>query len=349
MGASSAQALSLKLGGFAEFWVGYADNEKGTGRTGDVRNNFDVKHDMELFFRAEEKLDSGITVGALIELEAGVGNALGSGPPDAVDLDTEFDESFGWVKTSFGQINAGNNDNATGYVGGVRTVGPVGIFKSDTGDWLPGTYALNNTDVDLGFGDSQNITYFTPRVAGAQLIVSYTPDSSDFREGDFDESESAGGHHLWSGAVRFNRKVGGVGVGLAAGYSHAENTEGNVNDTLEGYNAAANISFGPARFTAAYAFEDLSGSREDSHWGASIIYTLNKMHTISFGYGDGESLRSATRTVDSEWYTLGWTVNMGKGASFAASVFKADTEDGLATQSGDNDGWGVVGGMRLAF
>jgi hypothetical protein len=302
-----------------------------------------------------------MTVGFVAELEAGPGNDLASGPSDNLNtststrpLDTAWDEMYAFVKTGFGQFNIGNNDNASGYVGAVRTVGPVGIFKSDAGDWLPGMYAGTGTpDVDLGFNDSQNVTYFTPRIGGVQLIVSYTPDSgnlgTDWAEGSFDRQETAGAHHLFSGAVRFNRKFGAVGVGLAAGYSHAENAEANVNDTLEGFNAAADIRFGPARITAAYAFEDLSGRTEDTHYGASFIYAIDKVNTVSLGYGNGESLRSATRTIESEFYTLGYSRNMGKGVSFAASAFMVDTDAGLAGETSDVDGWGVVGGLRLAF
>jgi hypothetical protein len=354
MGAGSAHALSLKLGGYAEFWAGYADNESQAG----VRNNLDVKHDAEIYFQAEEKLDNGLTVGFTAELEAGPGNDLGSGPADNLNTstttlphDTGWDEMFAYVKGNFGQMNIGNNDHATGYVGGVRTVGPVGIFKSDAGDWLPGTYALNNTDVDLDTGDAQNVTYFTPRVGGVQLIVSYAPDDGhgDWAEGSFDRQETFGPHHIISGAARFNRKFGAVGVGLAAGYTHAEAAEGDTGSTLEGYTAAADIRFGPARVTAAYAFEDLAGRREDDHWGASAIYQLNKVHSVSLAYAEGESLRSATRTVKSEWLTLGWEADMGKGVTFGASAFMAETDAGTAGNAGDNDGWGVVGGVELRF
>ena len=353
LAAGSAQALVLKLGGYAEFWAGWADNESQAG----VRNNLDVKHDAEIYFQAEEKLDNGLTVGFTAELEAGPGNDLGSGPADNLNTsttesahDTGWDEMFAYVKGNFGQFNIGNDDHATGYVGGVRTVGPVGIFKSDAGDWLPGTYGLNNTDVDLGTGDAQNVTYFTPRIGGVQLIVSYAPDDGhgDWAEGAFDRQETFGLHHIISGAARFSRKFGGVGVGLAAGYTMAE-SDTDVNDTHEGYTAAADIQFGPARFTAAYAFEDLAGRREDDHWGASVIYAIDKMHSVSLAYAEGTSKRSVTREISDEVLTLGWEADMGKGVTFGASVFKAEAEDGLPTNAGDNDGWGVVGGVELRF
>ncbi len=55
-----------------------------------------------------------------------------------------------------------------------------------------GNGEINNTDIDLGLGDSGNITYFTPRIAGFQAIVSYTPDSSDDLAGDFDTQATSG-------------------------------------------------------------------------------------------------------------------------------------------------------------
>ena len=123
MAAGNANAMELKLGGFIEFWAGYADTDK----TNTKDNDFDIKQDSEITFRAEETLDNGIKVGALFEMEAGNGSDDGS---TTAGTETGFDETFGWVKTKWGQVNIGNNDVATAYIGGVSTVGPVGTLVS---------------------------------------------------------------------------------------------------------------------------------------------------------------------------------------------------------------------------
>src|SRR5690606_37471460 len=147
----------------------------------------------------------------------------------------------------------------------------------------PGTYGLNNTDVDLGTGDSQNITYFTPRIGGAQLIVSYAPDVGygDWAEGSFDRQETIGAHHVFSGAARFSRKFGEVGIKHADGHTRAQAAEGPRKPTPEGRNGRIDLTFSPDRFCATNAFADLSGTREEQHWGLALLYNVIKQNTVS--------------------------------------------------------------------
>lgn len=354
LGAPGAQALSLHLGGFAEFWIGYGDNKKVAGTVTDVRNNFDVKHDAEIHFGAEEKLDNGITVGVLFEIEAGPGNALSSGTQSGGAADTEWDEAFAWVKTGWGQVNIGNNDPAAAYVGHIDVVGPIGIIKHDAENWVPGFHAAQNLDNDLGFKDSQNITYFTPRIGGFQLIVSYAPDQSDWREGDFDRSETSREHNAVSVAAKFERKFGTVGVGLGAGYSTAEardNPAPFVTGSLEGYNVAVKLDAGPVRLTAGYLYESLH-TRDERFWGVGLIYRINPVHAVSLGYGDGKRPNTSgpppfSLKNDDHVIAAGWEADLGRGVSLAASVFQWEAD--LAGTEFDSDGWGTVGGLVLKF
>jgi hypothetical protein len=342
MSAVPANAVNLKIGGFGEYWIGYADNDRGTGA--DADSNFDVKQDAELYFHGEETLDNGMKIGARFELEAGNGNDNASGPG--------FDESWAWVKTSFGQVNIGNNDVATGYVGGVSTVGPVGIIKSDASDWFAGSVTeLNNTDVDLGLGDSQNITYFTPRVAGFQAIVSYTPDSSDTTTSDFDDQEVGGLHNGFSMAVKYSGKFSGASVNLSGGYTTVERTDATTTDNeASGYAVRGSIGYGAFTVTGAYAREDISDT--DEFWGISGLYTMGK-HKFSLAYGIGTETNPGQNIGDNEneVVTLGWERNLGKGATIGASVFRMSNERaGVAAPAAAlNDGYGVVTGLKLKF
>lgn len=289
----------------------------------------------------------------LFEWEVFQGNAGGNGPPPAAvgNGADGFDETFGWVKTKWGQVNVGNNDLATGYVGGISTVGPVGIIKSDAGDWIPGTYELNNTDVDLGLGDSQNITYFTPRFMGAQLIVSYTPDNSEEQENDFDSNKSGGLHNGFSVALKYSGKFQGASFSVAGGRTVVERTDGSANgDESEGYNAAAKVTVGAATLSGAWARENVGlGGDTDEFWGVGLLYKVNKATAVSVAYGRGTETLHTAGEPENESYTItgGIEHKVGKGVSFAASIFKIDgDQQGTAN---DRDGVGVVGGMRIKF
>lgn len=341
MAAGTANAVSLKLGGFGEFWAGYGDNDKAAG----VNGNFDVKQDIEIYFKGEETLDNGLKVGVMLEMEAGNGNDLTGS--------SLFDESYAYVKASWGQLNIGNNDLATGYVGGVSTVGPVGIIKSDAHDWLPGNAELSNTDVDLGMGDAQNITYFTPRVAGFQAIFSFSPDSSDNGATDFDDQETTGVHNALSGAIKYSGKLGGTSLSLGAGYTTLEVTDAaGTAGKADGFNIAGSVGFGAFTLTGAYAKEQIADT--DEFWGVSALYKMDKSSTISIAYGVGtESQNGNSTTIGQEnkdkLITIGYERNMGKGVTFAASAFKTSVSGPGLTDALKNDGFGVVSGLNLKF
>ena len=344
MAAGTANAVSLKIGGYGEFWAGYADNEKAAG----VNSNFDVKSDAEIYFKGEETLDNGIKVGVVFEMEANTGQH--PGVPGNL-----FDEASVYVKSSWGQLTIGNNDVASAYIGGVSAVGPVGIIKSDAHDWLPGNGELNNADVDLGMGDSQNITYFTPRVAGFQVIVSYTPDNSDAATSDFDDQETTGIHNALSGAIKYSGKLGGASVSLNAGYTTVETTDvarTAGGDKADGFAIAGKVGLGAFTLTGAYAKEQITDT--DEFWGVSGLYKMNKSSTISIAYGVGTESQNGNSTTigqdnEDKVITIGYERNMGKGVTFAASAFKTSVSGPALTAAQQNDGFGFVSGLKLKF
>jgi outer membrane protein OmpU len=346
LAAGSADAAQLKLGGFFEQWVGYADNDKAGGAQG----NFDVKQDSEINFQAEETLDNGMKVGVLFEFEAGNGAAAGA--EGSGNSTTGFDETFAWVKASWGQLNIGNNDVASAYVGGVSTVGPVGITKSDANDWFAGAAGeLLDTDGDVGVGDAQNITYFTPRVGGFTAIVSYTPDSSDTATSAFDNQETTGTHNAFSGALKYSGKWGKTGLGLNIGYTHAELTDAAVgvsDATAEALVAAGSLDFGAFKITAAFAKENADADL-DQFYAAGVVYKMDKVSTVSLAYAKGEETQKGVGVADesTKIITLGYARNMGKGVSFEGSLFKVSNTQATAAES--NDGIGLVGGLKIKF
>jgi len=351
MGATSANAMKLKISGSYEAWVGYGDNDELVAGQ-DVVNDVDVKTDSEIHFRASDKLSNGWEVGAWWELEAGNGRDNAGG--------AFFDEAYLFIKGSWGEVNIGNNDVATASIGGVSTVGPVGVYLSDAGDWVPGAFGLTNTSTDLGIGDAGNVTYFTPRIAGAQLIVSFTPDASDGAASDYDDQETTGRHNAISAALRYNTKLVGARVGLSGGATRLEETDAGrtpgtvspttADDTSTGYALRADVRRGPVRVTAAWAMENIRDI--DTYWGVGVIVRTSKTESVSVGFSRSLDKQNADANgqVDSQSsdvLAFGYQKNLGKGATLSASVFKAANNN--AGTANDFDTWGAVGGFRIRF
>ena len=334
-GSANAGAVNPKLSGYVEFWGGYGANDKAQG----VVNNFDIKQDAEIYFTIKKKLDSGIKVGAKFEMEAGVGND---------HANTNFDESYGWMSTKFGKFSMGNNDVASAYVGGVSVVGPVGITKSDAADWLPGAQGeLNNTDVDLGAGDAQNITYSTPKLNGLQAIFSYVPDKSDATSTSaYDDQETTGWHNHFSGALKYGAKMGSTSVSLGAGYSTVENTDtANTASESSGYGMTAKIGFGGVTMSATHAHEN-NATDTDQYWAVAALYKAGK-NSFSIGYAEAQEDGNAAGTKNtSNLVTIGHQMSIGKGITWASSIASAENNQSGATKV---DGVAVVSGFKMKF
>ncbi|MEK9684531.1 MAG: porin [Rhodospirillaceae bacterium] len=349
MAAAPASAAKLNLGGYYEQWIGYADDNQ----SGNV-NSFDVKQDAEFYFSFKEKLSNGLTVGGRFEMEAGQGNNHGitagqdSGATASSTDGAGFDEASLYIQGSFGKILIGNNDVAAAYTGGASVVGPIGLIKSDAGDWLSFGSAMNNSDLDLGIGDAGNVTYWTPKMNGLQLIASYTPDASDNAIGDYDASEQSGAHNHISASLQYTGKSGGTSYKVAMGVARVENTDANGNDEESGVNFAVDIKSGATRLTVAYAKENDTADK-DSWLGIGLRYKLDKTNEVSFGYGYSLEDRAVDETT--KLYTLGYERKLGKGVSLAASAFYVDHDDKAngTLRNRDLKKGGIVGGVKVDF
>jgi len=279
-----------------------APGATGNGPAGngtDTATSFDQQTDAEIHFLGLGKLDNGIEVGARVELEV-------AGSPGNM-----IDEQYLFVRGSFGQIELGSTDSAAikatlGYMGSWATqVGDNSAFGP--GDWInspscgitagaggvgvaggncggqDGT--LRNMQLRMFDDDSNKVSYFTPRFAGFQMGVSYTPEFSQNNfagtGGSPAPSASVAGatgavigngtelgvpskrnyHEAWSLGANLDRKFDQFGVGIAAGYVRAKSpgvqsantaTLWKNTDDAQTWGIGGSLEFGPFKVSAGY-------------------------------------------------------------------------------------------------
>ena len=161
--ALAADKMSVGVSGYMQQWFGMADLD-----TKDSKNDggFAQQSDSEFYITGKLESDSGLTFGVKIEVE---GNGSGG-----------IDESVASIGGSFGKINIGAEDNAQTLTHvGVQDVG-VGLNCGDVGAWIDGVSGCGNGLETTGHqhGDKKGLTYFTPRMSGVQLAVSYIPNAN---------------------------------------------------------------------------------------------------------------------------------------------------------------------------
>jgi outer membrane protein OmpU len=383
--SSVAGPIRLGLGGYFQFYgVGGWQND-GPGHPGDHRHSFDFKREAEVFFTGQTKLDNGLMVGVDVQLEA-------------ESCTDQIDESYIWFQGAWGRLVLGSENSAAylliagpptadsnfdgmdpnfrvfnrGATAGDPRVGAAG-FRSDLDVWVP-----------ITSGDSEKITYLSPRLAGFRFGISFTPDNSE--EGNVGGQVQAKGGSFagmpfdntqtqWSNLVavglNYEEKLGPIDVLAAAGYEigFLENdqvqTVGGITSRYGDRNAyAGGLTLGYAGFKlgGAYFVDDngidctfvgavCTGSGTQRSWGSGLTYTFGP-------YAVGASYLHSTRDRDPigraerlQRYVVGarWTV--GPGVDLRGSIQYYDYKDalGAADTVNDNNATFVVLGTMLTF
>jgi outer membrane protein OmpU len=354
--AFAAEKLKLSVGGYMEQWFGYVSQEDGVGQD---FSGIDVKSDAEIHFKGSTKLDNGITVGVNVQLEANQNNA------------DQIDESYLIVKGGFGEINLGDENSAmykmnyapsefgvsinsgdqTGWLSTVGTGGEDGAKISEGGYFRS---PFGSTYIEpLGVNDSTKLTYYTPRIEGVQLGLSYSPDS--LQDSNSMSNRITGNSDLVMAGLNFNRTFEGTNIRGSLGYGTVLDAA-NDGDKATAFNAGLGVAAGGFAVGAAYSAFDKSGGKNgyglnlggnytSGPWGVSLSY----FHGEKDGTGAGTTL-SGQGAQDT--FLLSTKYAMGPGitanATLGQATFSSD-DAALDNKTNEVSAKYVVVGMRLSF
>jgi outer membrane protein OmpU len=336
---SSKDNLDLSIGGKMEQYFG------GIGAIDDGNNEdgFGIWTDTELYFTGATTLDNGITVKAVIQLEA------------QTNANANADEQYVELSGSFGKIQAGQKEDAATQMGVIApTVGSVGvndIVEHWLGnDWYTATpIGFMGGDTTWG-SDDATVSYFTPSFYGFSLGVSYTPNPGSARVPD---GRTTNRDSVYA-SLGFSNEFSGVGIDADVG------TRMNTSEDDWQLRSGVNLSY--AGFTVGGSFMTTQGSdatsanssanntfmAEDSWvWDAGVSYEVGP-YSVGFTYGGSEG---GSNGGDQSSYKLGGAYNMGPGIDLVGNLFYAESyADGVTSgDAGSRSGVGAVAGVVLSF
>ena len=357
--AGSAMAASkpkLTLGGDTRKIIGVGENDSAFDNAAGERIGFDQHSDTEIHFKGSVTLDNGIKIKTSTQLE---GNAAGgSGAGDNID------ENWMRISGGFGEVRLGSHDLAaqamtTGYLGAWST--NVGLNVAfDTTDWVSRPSSTNHAAgtvnrVDIS-SDAEGISYFTPRVSGFQAGISYMPSRREDVNNQRELKAGADTDGISLG-VNFVKKMGGIGVGVAAGYATANESTANLDDP-ELYAVGLRLDFQGFRVgLSSMESEDQGTATNTAAQGtktfeAGVRYTMGA-NMISATYVHTESTSRAANLDDDETETmwLGYQRTLGPGVVWTVNAIFADFEDGAANPgaAAENDGQALVTSIGVKF
>lgn len=300
-GGANAQAkptekIKLGVGGYFQAYFIAGDEDDGAAdgvipaQPGFARRGYTIKREAEIIFTGKTTLDNGIDVGVQVQLEA----------ESCTDI---IDESYIFVEGSFGRIEAGainsapyrmhyQAPNPSGSSAFGLTSPNIRLVQGGTNQAFALGIAAPTTYQGLT-SDAEKITYYTPRLAGFQLGISYSPDACEDGNAGASTGNNCGGSYSgFQGdaevgqqaqaiEIGFNyvSKLNGVDIAISAGYgqSKLENdivavataTAGGVSTAAGTQSALGNI--GPNPTTATLAAGSLD-DREEYSIGAQFGY-----------------------------------------------------------------------------
>jgi predicted porin len=332
--ASPASAqFEVGISGYMEQWIGYSDNANNANANSDV---FDQVSDSEFNVTFKQTLDNGLTIGGEIQVEG------------QQDTGAEHvDEQYVYIDGEFGRFLIGSENGAGNLMHYSLKSNGVGLDAGDVSVWVAGARPnLRETNTTSNIDNDENkVTYFSPRINGFQVGVSFVPDSDDVNTTtpvtpghEVDTNRDSG----WSVGGNYMTSIADMSVRGSVSYMDAG---GGVNDGNETA-LSTGIQLGFGGFTTSFAYgeyENDTGAGNDINiFGVTLAYNAGPAG-VSIGYVRGED-SDDDRQQDA--FELGASYAVGPGVNARTSLYYVDgVNDGESVA----DGVGVVAGLALSF
>jgi hypothetical protein len=367
--ALAADPLSLSIGGYYQVGIEYRDEDDSTGDPGANLQDLGVYDDGEIQFTASTTLDNGIGVKARIEYEA---RNQGSGK-------TIADERWLQFSGSFGQLKIGSDDDAAYSMQYQAPVGAYQIGVNTTTFAVPSSGGNSITSYPTTYisasSDSQKIIYFSPRMAGFQLGLSYAPDGGSTNEANTPLADNDPGDQedVFSIGLNFVETFGDVDVAIAGGYNRGDleaqattttnpafgvttTTVGTNSDDIEQFSAGLNLGFAGFAIGASGLWSN-GGLDDDGDiftWDAGVTYATGPV-TVGFTWlsseiEDGTAISSGSSGDDElDSAVISATYNMGPGVDVWGGIKWFDYQDAENDDDSENEGYILAIGSSVSF
>ncbi|WP_372002996.1 porin [Tistrella mobilis] len=352
--ASAAEKIKLGLGGYYQSFFKITDQDEVNGV--EYRSD-EMVQEGEIFFLGETVLDNGLKVGVQVQLE---GYTTGD----------QIDEHYVYFDGSWGRVLLGAENSApylmhyaapTAIAG--HGVSSPNFFNFSTGTNLAGRVGQAPSTLINNTSDANKLTYFTPRMAGFQLGLSYTP---TVKAGVAAGQNGSGGG--WSGSygntadnqpgqqeqiveigLNYVNKLGPVDLAVSGGYlkgSQEVDTAGF--DDLQVWSLGLNVGFSGFTFGGSYVNDNrgLDGNNDITGWDVGLVYAFGP-YKVGAAYANHQREFDVGGDDEIKFYEIGGSYAMGPGISLNAGVQFLDADSDRV--SARQDGTSFLVGTALSF
>jgi predicted porin len=354
--AEAADKISLGLSGYYRFYGVIGDLDDGTdvnSPTGfEIGNGFrehGVGREGEIHFRGQTTLDNGIKVGVRVELEAETSG-------------DQIDNSYIYFDGGFGRVEMGSMWGPgviMSYGTGTGHVMPgLGNFASQVHVPQPGYlgggayFASYNWRID---GVNDKIVYYSPRFAGFQVGLAYTPDNKA-AVGGVEESGAgintdsstpttagAGPSEVFTIGANYVNKFSNVDVALYGSYTDSDHEASGADDP-KSWNLGAEFGYMGFKIGGSYLHIEHAG----------VLGTVQGAGAAPFGAVGPVAALGASATgvailndIDRDEYSVGASYSTGPW-TFGLAYQNIEVDSGAAdVDDNEADYFSIAGTYAL--
>ena len=351
--APASAKVKIGVGGFMSMTAGFVDNDgsfevEANGGTGNTeRDAYNLVMDSEVYFRGNTKLDNGTRVDVIIQMEA---DQAGAG---------NIDESYLKLTGGFGDVRVGSTAFATAVLR--NTAVYTGPYRLDTPDLnnfvsVPANVTVRNGNTHMGAGnDRVKIAYISPIFNGLRFGASWLNDNSNSNALPSVGGTGATAVQSYDIGVQYSAKA--IKVDLAHG-----KFIGNAAATEKFVRGGVNVTMGATKIGASMMQRDNVGQRTvggnnkgsttDSDQGDSFDIGISHKvgaYTIGLAYFNSKSDLAAAGEDEETSLSLGASTAIGPGVTGSVGLYQVDHTDVTNTATNNNNGWALIGQVKVAF
>lgn len=252
----------------------------------------------ELYIDANVSPAESLSIGARVVLEA-----------DADIEEVNADQTYMFLSGGFGLMQLGRTEGAEDAMAlGADTIATgTGGIDGDTQNL--GKVKIVNSE------DAAKISYFTPRLAGMQAGLSFTPDTGDI---DDDEQQVDLEDHVGLG-LNFVGTISDIDIGLATVGSYGNGADADQND-LEAFSVGGTLALDEIELGASYGKNKQANDFDFATVGGSVGFGKARAG-LGYNYLD-EKTDGITHVI-----VLSGDILLLEGVELLADVSYADRED----------------------
>ena len=353
-GSHTGGKIKIGLGGFLNTYIGYAEQDGSFESTASATtrvgyDQINIKTDSEVYFTGGTKLDNGVGVNVVIQLEG-----------DPSGGDGTIDESYVKLTGGFGDLRIGSTKFASFVLRhGAPGAGAVAMGNPDTNNWIvkPANNSLSGAQgTHIGGGDQLKAVYITPKINGFRVGASYVPSTTNA-----DTMPATGGNsgtetQMYDIVGSYENKLGGMN--LKADIA-AYREQGTAANSIDGRRFGITMGFGAVTVGGSVLNEDavdagqstLAANPDMESMDAGITYAMSPATKIGLTYFNAKKENASGTAGEDSVTKIGAGINhsLGSGVTFVGSIANVDFEDESTADADNNGGWLAVAGIKVGF